>query len=166
MALFKRKAPKPASLSPMTGAPAVQLNDVHLSREGRVVFEGLDVSIDERRVGIVGDNGSGKSTLTRLLNGLLMPDSGQVHVYGHDVAEHASAMPSLVGFIFQNPDHQILFPTVLEELVFGLVQLGQSGEEAETVARQFLADHGVRRAKATAVLVGCFVDAAEFAGAR
>ncbi|WAL60333.1 energy-coupling factor ABC transporter ATP-binding protein [Thermocoleostomius sinensis] len=59
---------------------------------------------------LLGTNGSGKSTLLRVLAGLLTPQSGQVDV-----------MPP-VGFVFQNPDHQLVMPTVGADVAFGLVE--------------------------------------------
>lgn len=115
---------------------------VGLRRGDHTVLRDISLTLAERRVGLIGDNGSGKSSLARLLNGLLAPSSGQLRVYGHDSVEAASQLPSLVGFLFQNPDHQILFPTVLEELAFGLVQLGQPQRDAEAQAREWLESRG------------------------
>ena len=76
---------------------------------------------------LLGTNGSGKSTLLRLLTGLLSPQMGQVEV-----------LPP-VGFVFQNPDHQLVMPTVGADIAFGLVeeklsypQVRQRVEEALT----------------------------------
>lgn len=138
MAWFRRKALSQGPLEPLLSAPAIRFSQVSYSREEKLIFPGLSVRIDERRVGIIGDNGSGKSTFARLLNGLLLPDAGQVCIYGHNTAEETGRLSSLVGFLFQNPDHQILFPTVLEELCFGLMQLGRTQTEAEARAREYL----------------------------
>ncbi|MEQ9480695.1 energy-coupling factor ABC transporter ATP-binding protein [Coleofasciculus sp. F4-SAH-05] len=59
---------------------------------------------------LLGTNGSGKSTLLRLLAGLLSPDSGEIQISG------------LMGFVFQNPDHQLVMPTVGADVAFGLVE--------------------------------------------
>lgn len=138
MAWFKRDAAARGPLEAILSAPAVEFSQVSFSREGKLIFPGLTLRIDERRVGIIGDNGSGKSTFARLLNGLLLPDAGRVCIYGHDTTEQTTRLSSLVGFLFQNPDHQILFPTVLEELCFGLMQLGQLQAVAEERARAYL----------------------------
>ena len=78
------------------------------------VLKDVSLSICERRVGIIGANGSGKSTFARLLNGLLIPDKGTVRVDGIDTREDVKAVRRRVGFVFQNPDNQIVFPVVEE----------------------------------------------------
>jgi len=89
----------------------------------RPVLEGLELTLTERRIAVVGGNGSGKSTFARLLNGLLVPERGQVLVEGLDTRRDARAIRRKVGFVFQNPDNQIVLPTVEEDLAFGLKNL-------------------------------------------
>ncbi len=89
----------------------------------RPVLEGLDLTLSERRIAVVGGNGSGKSTFARLLNGLLVPERGQVLVEGLDTRKDARAIRRKVGFVFQNPDQQIVLPTVEEDIAFGLKNL-------------------------------------------
>ena len=124
-------------------AMGAELQDVALVREGRPVFAGLSLRLDERRIGLVGRNGSGKSTLLRLLAGLQAPDSGTVLVAGADMARDRRAAIRSVGILFQNPDHQIIFPTVEEELAFGLEQLGQPRPEARAAVATLLAAQGL-----------------------
>lgn len=117
------------------------LDRVSLLRDGQPVLHDISVRLTERRIGLVGNNGSGKSSLVRLLNGLLQPSTGSVRVGDRDPAEGPEAMASEVGFIFQNPDHQLIFPTVLEELTFGLRNIGLSRAKAETQAMVCLREH-------------------------
>ncbi|MBS7539242.1 ABC transporter ATP-binding protein [Ancylobacter lacus] len=118
------------------------LDNVTLERGGREVLSALSLALGEARVGLIGDNGSGKSSLARLFNGLLLPDSGRVRVHGLDTAADTAALPRRVGFIFQNPDHQIIFPTVIEEIAFSLEQTGLPRRAAAAEARSALARHG------------------------
>ncbi len=104
------------------GRPAgmIALDAVSHDFDGRLVLADITVSLNERRIGIVGANGSGKSTFARLLNGLVIPRSGRVTIDGLDTARDAKAIRRKVGFVFQNPDHQIVMPIVSEDLAFGL----------------------------------------------
>jgi biotin transport system ATP-binding protein len=101
----------------------IQLHAVSHHFGERPVLEGLELTLAERRIAIVGGNGSGKSTFARLLNGLLVPERGQVLVDGLDTRKDARAIRRKVGFVFQNPDHQIVLPTVEEDIAFGLKNL-------------------------------------------
>ncbi len=89
----------------------------------REVLRAVSATLAEHRIGIVGANGSGKSTFARLLNGLQLPTMGRVLVDGLDTRREGRAVRRRVGFVFQNPDHQIVYPTVEEDLAFGLKPL-------------------------------------------
>jgi len=95
----------------------------------RRVLRNIDLSLTEHRIGIVGANGSGKSTLARMINGLVTPSRGSVTVDGLDVAKKAREVRRLVGFIFTNPDNQIVMPTVQEDIAFTLRRRGLSAAE-------------------------------------
>jgi biotin transport system ATP-binding protein len=110
---------------------------------GRVVLEPLSLHLTEARIGILGRNGSGKTTLLRLIAGLIPPDDGTVQVDGVDPFKDRKAALHALGILFQNPDHQILFPTVEEELAFGLVQQGRSRPEALAQVHAALAAEGL-----------------------
>jgi len=102
----------------------------------------LSLHLTERWIGIIGRNGSGKTTLLRLIAGLIAPDCGTVRVAGIDPARDRKAMLARLGILFQNPDHQIIFPTVAEELAFGLRQQGVDKGEAAHQVRALLRLHG------------------------
>jgi len=120
----------------------IEFERVALRRGETIVFRELDLVLSERRIGVLGDNGAGKSSFLRLFNGLLLPDAGRVRIHGLDVRENRRDLPRRVGFVFQNPDHQIIFPTVLEEVSFGLREQGVSPREAEGRARDILGANG------------------------
>jgi len=92
-----------------------------------------DITVTIRQgefVAILGQNGSGKSTLSKLLNGLLQPTEGCVYVCDRDTRKAGIEQLSfVVGYVFQNPDHQIFAETVWQEVAFGARNVGCSMEE-------------------------------------
>ncbi|PAU90308.1 cobalt ABC transporter ATP-binding protein [Kocuria sp. WN036] len=114
---------------PGPGSSEIRLTGVTVTREGQDVLRDIDLSLDEQRIAVIGLNGSGKSTLVRLLNGLLLPTRGTVQVGGLSTATDAKRIRRQVGFVFQNPDNQIVMPLVAEDLAFGAKNLGLRGAE-------------------------------------
>lgn len=121
----------------------VQLVDVRLQRGQTQVFDGLSLQLTEKRIGVIGNNGAGKSSLFRLLCGLEQPQSGQVLIDGTPLLQARQHKPGLVGLMFQNPDDQIIFPTVEEELALGLRPQGLNKQQARAKARELLAARGL-----------------------
>ncbi|MFO1203808.1 MAG: ABC transporter ATP-binding protein [Tabrizicola sp.] len=123
-------------------SPGLELVAASVSLGGKRVLDSLSLRLTEARIGILGRNGSGKTTLLRLLAGLIAPDEGTVRVDGVNPFTDRRATLASVGILFQNPDHQILFPTVEEELTFGLVQQGLSRSEAAARVADLLRAEG------------------------
>ncbi len=111
-------------------AELIEISGASYAPSGVPVLDDITFSSSARRIGIVGRNGSGKTSFARLLAGLIAADRGSVRVAGADVARDRKAALGAVGILFQNPDHQIIFPTVQEEIAFGLLQMGQSKFDA------------------------------------
>lgn len=120
----------------------ITLQDAGYSAGGKEILSGLLLHLEEPRIGIIGRNGSGKTTLLRLIAGLVAPSSGTVRVDGIDPFTDRKGALSRLGILFQNPEHQILFPTVEEELAFGLRQQGLPQPQALDTARATLATEG------------------------
>lgn len=108
------------------------------------ILQEFSLSIADHRIGVVGRNGSGKSTFGRLLCGLIEPSSGSLTIANIDVAKDRRGALKTVGMLFQNPDHQIIFPTVEEEISFGLRQMGSSKSEALLLAHDWLGKFNVQ----------------------
>jgi biotin transport system ATP-binding protein len=124
--------------------PALELRQVRLQRGRTTVFEQLTLPLAEPRIGLIGDNGAGKTSLLRLLCGLEVPEAGQVLCSDRDVHAAGAQRPRWVGMMFQNPDDQIIFPTVVEELALGLQPHGYAKKEAQARAHDFLAQRGLQ----------------------
>lgn len=117
----------------MSAVPMIELRDIVHDFDDVPVLRGVSLRLAERRIAIIGDNGSGKSTLARMLNGLLVPRAGDVLVNGISTRDDPAAARAAVGLVFQNPEHQIVMPTVEEDLAFGPRNLNLP--QAETAAR-------------------------------
>lgn len=109
----------------------IVFDGVHHQFEDRVVLNGIDLRLTEQRIGIVGANGSGKSTLARMINGLIEPTSGSVTVDGMETVRQGREVRKRVGFIFTDPDNQIVMPTVAEDVAFSLRKYGLSQFEID-----------------------------------
>ena len=120
----------------------VSIQGVSMAKSGRDILHKINIELTRGRVGLIGRNGSGKSTLARVVCGLIKPDQGCVLVDGVDVFIDRRQALDKVGILFQNPDHQIIFPTVIEEISFGLTQQGQSKDSARQMAKVALERFG------------------------
>jgi len=126
-------------VSPTTPASPIAIEADHVGHaygEGstrRVVLHDVTLRATERRIGVIGHNGSGKSTFLRMLNGLVLPTEGRILVDGLDTARSAKQIRRQVGFLFTDPDNQIIMPTVAEDVAFGL---RRSGLPRDEVARR------------------------------
>jgi len=127
-------------LVPVNGKEAVfglqQVSYRYLNR--LTALEALSLDLEEGGLyAVIGANGSGKSTLLQLLAGLIHPSAGQVCFLGKEISESTLADPPFlrrfrgaVGYLFQHPEVQLFCPTVLDEMLFGPLQLGLGAVEA------------------------------------
>jgi energy-coupling factor transport system ATP-binding protein len=106
--------------------PAIEVDGLVHRYDMVEAVRGVSISVEPgERVAIVGQNGSGKTTLVKHLVGLLRPASGSIRVGGRDIAdEPIHRLAGRVGFVFQDPDHQLFSRTVERELRFGPGNLG------------------------------------------
>lgn len=101
--------------------------------DGTQALKGINLSIKAtERVALIGANGSGKSTLQFHLNGIHLPQEGQVTIGEWPVKpENLREIRNFVGLVFQNPDNQLFMPTVWEDIAFGPMNLGLQGQELQ-----------------------------------
>ena len=140
---FRRPAAATADTDVADPGRGIELRGVGHRYGDRVVLDGVDLQLTEPRVGVIGANGSGKSTFARLLNGLVVPTDGQVLVDGMDTRTQARAVRRRVGFVFQDPDAQIVHPTVAEDVAYGLENQGVPPDERATRVAEVLERYGL-----------------------
>lgn len=118
---------------PRAGAPAAT----------RTLLAGVDLTLQEHRVAVIGANGSGKSTLLRLLNGLVLPSAGRVLVNGVDTAKAGRTVRTMVGFVFTDPMAQLLMATVADDVELSLRATVRDRGERRRAALELLAGRGL-----------------------
>lgn len=121
----------------------IRFDTAGVAFEGRQALQPVSLTLTERRIGVIGLNGSGKTTFARLINGLTKPTRGKVSVNGLDTVKDAKAVLQAVGFIFQNPQNQIILPIIRDDVAFGLKRLGIGKTETETRVKAVLARLGI-----------------------
>ncbi|MEM2947276.1 MAG: ABC transporter ATP-binding protein [Candidatus Bathyarchaeia archaeon] len=112
----------------------IEVQDVYFKYPSGVeALKGISITIqDGEFVAIMGENGAGKTTLVKHFNGLLKPTKGKVLVDGIETTKVSVAtLARKVGFVFQNPDHQLFSETVEEEIAFALKNFGFSQDVIE-----------------------------------
>jgi len=144
------------SSKPETQNLVIAVQDLWYRHDGEVTaLRGVDLGIEDGDyVAVIGQNGSGKTTLVKHFNGLLKPTRGRVLVKHetrdtrHETLEDTAdltvgQLAQTVGYVFQNPDHQIFCDTTREELAFGPRNLGLPEAEVRRRVEEALARFGL-----------------------
>src|SRR5918912_3556798 len=128
------------------GEPLIEVEGLtHRYPNGVVALEGVDLRVRRGEfLAVLGQNGSGKTTLVKHFNGLLKPSEGSVRVNGEEtVKQGLRRLGQEVGYVFQNPDHQIFSDTVADEVAFGPKIREMEEDEIEERVREALAAVGL-----------------------
>ncbi len=115
----------------------IKLESVDVKFDGHTALSGVTLNLTAKTIAVIGTNGSGKSTFARLLNGLVKPTSGSVSIDGKP------ASTDTTGFLFSNPDLQIVMPTVFEDVAFSLSNQKLSKDEVRARVTEALAQVGL-----------------------
>jgi len=131
--------------------PLVRVEDVSFSYPGdagespRVVLRDVSLTIRPGEfIALIGQNGSGKTTLAKHLNGLLKPAAGRVLVGETDTRDTpVGELARQVGYVFQNPDHQLFLPSVRAEVAWGPQHVGLEDDALDDRVRTTLERFGL-----------------------
>ncbi|MGH4139067.1 energy-coupling factor ABC transporter ATP-binding protein [Clostridium sp.] len=111
----------------------IEVINLHFSYDkNEEILSGINLSFDSRSTAIIGQNGAGKTTFVKLLKGLLKPDSGDVVINGINTKKSTVAeLAKYIGLVFQNPNDQIFKNKVMDEVIFGPLNIGQTPQKAK-----------------------------------
>jgi cobalt/nickel transport system ATP-binding protein len=126
--------------------PLIDLQDIAFGYPAHPVLSAVNFHLHPgERVALLGENGAGKTTLLQLMVGLHKPSAGRIHAFGRErrSEQEFREVRARAGLLFQDADDQLFCPTVLEDVVFGPLNLGRTQNEAEAIAREVLDSLGL-----------------------
>ncbi|MFD1204740.1 ABC transporter ATP-binding protein [Sporosarcina contaminans] len=131
---------KTANPSSAEHTPKILINGLKFGYDKKnQIFTELNMSLSGKPIAIIGQNGAGKTTFVKLLKALLRPDAGTIHIDGVDTSTTSAAkLASSIGLIFQNPNDQIFKNKVIDEVMFGPLNIGMPKEKAFEKAKEML----------------------------
>ncbi len=125
----------------------IKVSDLHyVYPDGTVALSGIDMEIGAQEfIAFIGQNGSGKTTLAKCLNALFKPTRGSVIIEGINTASRGigKKIVTKVGYVFQNPDHQIFNDSVIKEISYGPRNIGLPEKEVQERVREAAAVAGI-----------------------
>ena len=130
--------------------PIVSVKDVKYNYPAGVnALKGVSLEIGQgERVAILGPNGSGKSTFILLIAGLLMPNQGEIRVFGElTTSKDFQKFRSRIGLVFQDPDDQLFTPSVIEDIAYGPKNLKLPEEDIKARCEHVLDKMGIHALK-------------------
>jgi cobalt/nickel transport system ATP-binding protein len=130
--------------------PVISVKDVKFNYPAGVsALKGVSFDIKQgEKVALLGPNGSGKSTLILLIAGLLMPNQGEIRVFGQQTqSKDFQKFRSRIGLVFQDPDDQLFTPSVIEDIEYGPKNLGLPEEVITKRCDHILEDIGISHLK-------------------
>jgi energy-coupling factor transport system ATP-binding protein len=132
----------------MNGETLIEVLDLAFEYpDGTRALDGIRLDVREHEfIALIGQNGSGKTTLSKCLNGILRPTQGSVRIGELDTRESGTTkrIVTKVGYVFQNPDHQLFNNTVHKEIAYGPKNIGLDAEEVESRVREAARVCGVK----------------------
>ena len=134
------------AMNTKTPEPLIRTEKLRIERSGRTVLRDCTFSLfPEERIALTGPNGSGKTTFLLSLLGIITPFEGTIELFGKN-RKHESDFRDVrgpIGLLFQESDDQLFCPTVIEDVMFGPMNLGKSQTEARDIAMHVLCELGL-----------------------
>jgi energy-coupling factor transport system ATP-binding protein len=131
----------------MTDERLIEVSNLFFSYpDGTLALRNISLDIYANQfIAFVGQNGSGKTTIAKCLNGLLKPNSGHVKIDDLDTREKGATkkIVTKVGYVFQNPDHQLFNNTIYKEIAYGPRNIGLGEKEVDERVREAASVFGV-----------------------
>ena len=122
---------------------SLEVKDLSYKVDGKILFKNVNFKLGHKdKIAIIGPNGAGKTTLLKIIAGLKKPEKGEIYFFDKKVKNEKDyeEVRFRLGFLFQDPEDQLIFPTVLEDVAFGLINRGMQIEEAKKKAELMLKD--------------------------
>jgi len=117
----------------------IQIKNLDFKYEDELILKNINLNIlNSTYTAIIGANGSGKTTLAKHLNALLLPTKGSVNIDNIDTKKDQFNVRKDVGFVFQNPEDQLVYSIVEEDIAFGLENLGLETKEMKTKVNEIM----------------------------
>ena len=124
----------------------IELDNIGLTRQDDSIFHSVQLTLKKGdRLALLGSNGTGKTSLLKLIVGLNKPSQGNIIAFGKERNSESDFLEvrQRVGLLFQDSDDQLFCPTVLEDVAFGPLNLGNTEEQARNIALSVLNDLGL-----------------------
>ena len=124
----------------------IELDNIGLTRQDDSIFHSVQLTLKKGdRLALLGSNGTGKTSLLKLIVGLNKPSQGNIIAFGKERNSESDFLEvrQRVGLLFQDSDDQLFCPTVLEDVAFGPLNLGNTEEQARKIALSVLNDLGL-----------------------
>ena len=123
----------------------IQIKNLGFGYEDELILKNINLEIKEGSyTAIIGANGSGKTTLAKHLNALLLPTKGYVIVDNTDTKKNQAEARKKVGFVFQNPEDQLIYSIVEEDIAFGLENLGIKTKAMKIKVKNIMKELGIK----------------------
>ena len=122
----------------------IEIRNLSFGYEDELILKNINLEIKKGSyTAIIGANGSGKTTLAKHINALLLPAKGSVTVGGIDSKKNQEGIRKKVGFVFQNPEDQLVYSIVEEDIAFGLENLGIETRRMRSMAAGVIKELGI-----------------------